>query len=120
MTRFLPVFNGEDDECGTADKGKAGEYRNSPDHRSDGSLSTNDMWGGRFAAGPDEVMAAINVSIGFDRRMAKQDLEGSLAHVRMLEAKGLISPADLSAIQSGLDTIKAEIQEGRFPFRRGL
>ncbi|MBL9009915.1 MAG: argininosuccinate lyase [Alphaproteobacteria bacterium] len=75
------------------------------------------MWGGRFAAGPDEVMAAINVSIGFDRRLAKQDIEGSLAHVRMLEATGLISAADSSAIQGGLDTIATEIREGRFPFR---
>ncbi len=75
------------------------------------------MWGGRFAAGPDEVMAAINVSIGFDRRMAKQDIEGSLAHVRMLEATGLISAEDSSAIQGGLNTIALEIREGRFPFR---
>lgn len=75
------------------------------------------MWGGRFAAGPAEVMAAINVSIGFDRRMAKQDIEGSLAHVRMLEAKGLISAADSSAIQAGLNTIASEIREGTFPFR---
>ncbi len=75
------------------------------------------MWGGRFAAGPAEVMAAINVSIGFDRRMAKQDIEGSLAHVRMLEAKGLISAADSSAIQGGLNTIASELQQGRFPFR---
>ncbi len=75
------------------------------------------MWGGRFAAGPDEVMAAINVSIGFDRRMAKQDIEGSLAHVRMLEAKGMISPADSSAIQDGLSAIASEIREATFPFR---
>ena len=75
------------------------------------------MWGGRFSAGPDEVMAAINVSIGFDRRMAKQDIEGSLAHVRMLEATGLISAEDSSAIQGGLNTIASEIREGRFPFR---
>ncbi|BCW90091.1 Argininosuccinate lyase [Alphaproteobacteria bacterium SO-S41] len=75
------------------------------------------MWGGRFAAGPDEVMAAINVSIGFDRRMAKQDIEGSLAHVRMLEATRLISAEDSSAIQGGLNTIASEIREGRFPFR---
>jgi argininosuccinate lyase len=75
------------------------------------------MWGGRFAAGPDEVMAAINVSIGFDRRMAKQDIEGSLAHVCMLEATGLISAEDSSAIQGGLNTIALEIREGRFPFR---
>ncbi|MFT3810858.1 MAG: argininosuccinate lyase [Micropepsaceae bacterium] len=80
-------------------------------------MSANDMWGGRFAAGPDEVMAAINVSIGFDRRMAKQDIEGSLAHVRMLEAKGLISPADSSAIQEGLSKIASEIRDGTFPFR---
>ena len=75
------------------------------------------MWGGRFAAGPDEVMAAINVSIGFDRRMAKQDIEGSLAHVRMLEAKGLISAEDSSAIQDGLSSIASEIRDGSFPFR---
>ncbi len=75
------------------------------------------MWGGRFAAGPDEVMAAINVSIGFDRRMAKQDIEGSLAHVRMLEAKGMISPEDSSAIQEGLSKIASEIRDGTFPFR---
>jgi argininosuccinate lyase len=75
------------------------------------------MWGGRFAAGPDEVMAAINVSIGFDRRLAKQDIEGSLAHVRMLEATGLFSAEDSSAIQGGLNAVAAEIREGRFPFR---
>jgi len=75
------------------------------------------MWGGRFAAGPDEVMAAINVSIGFDRRMAKQDIEGSLAHVRMLEARGLISADDSSAIQEGLSRIASEIRDGSFPFR---
>jgi len=80
-------------------------------------VSANDMWGGRFAAGPDEVMAAINVSIGFDRRMAKQDIEGSFAHVRMLEAKGLISEADSSAIQDGLAKIASEIRDGTFPFR---
>ncbi len=75
------------------------------------------MWGGRFAAGPDEVMAAINVSIGFDRRMAKQDLEGSLAHVRMLADTGLISPEDARAIEDGLNTIATEIRAERFPFR---
>ena len=80
-------------------------------------MSANDMWGGRFAAGPDEVMAAINVSIGFDRRMAKQDIEGSLAHVRMLEARGMISAADSSAIQEGLSRIASEIRDGTFPFR---
>jgi hypothetical protein len=88
-----------------------------PGHGSLAAVSANDMWGGRFAAGPDDVMAAINVSIGFDRRLAKQDIEGSLAHVRMLEATGLISAEDSSAIQGGLNAVAAEIREGRFPFR---
>ncbi|MCU0911202.1 MAG: argininosuccinate lyase, partial [Rhodobacteraceae bacterium] len=44
----------------------------------------NAMWGGRFAAGPDAIMEAINASIGFDRRLAPQDIRGSQAHAAML------------------------------------
>src|SRR5690606_15881552 len=94
LTRFARLLKGDQSKCSGAGHGTAGERGNSPVHRSTRSLSTNDMWGGRFAAGPDAVMATINVSIGFDRRMAKQDLEGSVAHVRMLSAKGIISSAD--------------------------
>ena len=46
--------------------------------------TANSMWGGRFAAGPDAVMEAINASIDFDRRLAAQDIEASRAHAAML------------------------------------
>ncbi len=62
-------------------------------------------------------MQAINVSIGFDRRLWAQDLAGSKAHAAMLVAQGIISAADGARIQGGLDTIHAEIEAGTFPFR---
>ena len=75
------------------------------------------MWGGRFSAKPAELMQAINVSIGFDRRLASQDLAGSRAHAAMLRNTGVISSQDEAAIQQGLDAIEAEIAAGTFPFR---
>ena len=62
-------------------------------------------------------MQAINVSIGFDRRLWAQDLAGSKAHAAMLVAQGILSAADGALIQGGLDTIRAEIEAGTFPFR---
>ncbi len=75
------------------------------------------MWGGRFTARPDALMQAINVSIGFDRRLAEQDLAGSRAHAAMLRKQGVISSEDEAAIQRGLEEIGREIAECRFPFR---
>ena len=75
------------------------------------------MWGGRFSDKPAELMQAINVSIGFDRRLARQDLEGSRAHAAMLRKAGVISSEDEAAIQGGLAAIGAEIEAGSFPFR---
>ena len=75
------------------------------------------MWGGRFSAKPADLMQAINVSIGFDRRLAGQDLAGSKAHAAMLAAVGAISSEDEAQIQSGLSTIEAEMAAGTFPFR---
>jgi argininosuccinate lyase len=75
------------------------------------------MWGGRFSDKPAELMQAINVSIGFDRRLATQDLEGSRAHAAMLRKAGVISSEDAEAILQGLDLIGREIAEGSFPFR---
>jgi argininosuccinate lyase len=75
------------------------------------------MWGGRFSAKPADLMQAINVSIGFDKRLAPQDLAGSRAHAAMLKAQGVISAEDEAAIQGGLSRIEAEIAEGTFPFR---
>jgi len=74
------------------------------------------MWGGRFAAGPGALMQAINVSIGFDQRLADQDIAGSKAHSDMLAKQGIISAEDRDSIHTGLDEIQAEIQAGTFPF----
>jgi argininosuccinate lyase len=75
------------------------------------------MWGGRFSEKPAELMQAINVSIGFDRRLAAQDLMGSRAHAAMLLKAGVLSSEDEAAIQGGLSAIEAEIAAGTFPFR---
>ncbi len=82
--------------------------------------AANAMWGGRFASGPDAVMEAINASIGFDRRLARQDIEGSRAHAAMLAATGIITDKDARAIREGLLTILSEIEAGEFAFSTAL
>jgi len=82
--------------------------------------SSNAMWGGRFAAGPDAIMEAINASIGFDQRLAAQDIEGSRAHAAMLAAQGIITDNDASAIREGLLTVLSEIEGGTFQFSTAL
>jgi argininosuccinate lyase len=81
---------------------------------------SNAMWGGRFAAGPDAIMEAINASIGFDRRLARQDIEGSRAHAAMLAATGILTNSDAEAIREGLLTVLSEIETGRFAFSTAL
>ncbi len=82
--------------------------------------SSNAMWGGRFAAGPDAIMEAINASIGFDKRMYAQDIAGSRAHAAMLAATGIITDKDAEAIGEGLLTVLSEIESGNFPFSTAL
>jgi argininosuccinate lyase len=82
--------------------------------------SANKMWGGRFAAGPDAIMEAINASIGFDKRLARQDIDGSRAHAAMLAATGIITDSDASAIREGLLTVLSEIEAGTFVFSTAL
>ncbi|KAA5603356.1 argininosuccinate lyase [Blastochloris sulfoviridis] len=81
---------------------------------------SNRMWGGRFASPPAEIMAEINASIGFDKRLHAQDIRGSMAHAAMLAAKGIISAEDAAAIRFGLAAIEAEIDAGTFQFSREL
>ena len=81
---------------------------------------SNKMWGGRFGEGPDRIMEEINASIGFDQRFFAQDIAGSKAHCRMLAEKGIISREDADKIVAGLDAVLAEIESGRFEFRRDL
>ena len=78
------------------------------------------MWGGRFAAGPDAIMEAINASIGFDKRLAKQDIDGSRAHAAMLAAQGILTDSDAKAIREGLLTVLSEIEAGTFQFSTAL
>ncbi|MCC5960932.1 MAG: argininosuccinate lyase [Rhodobacteraceae bacterium] len=85
-----------------------------------GESSANSMWGGRFAAGPHAIMEAINASIGFDQRMAQQDITGSRAHAAMLAATGIIAKQDAQAIDQGLTQVLAEIEGGTFAFSAAL
>ena len=87
---------------------------------SDDTKSANEMWGGRFSAGPDAIMEAINASIGYDQRMARQDIEGSRAHAAMLAATGVITEDDATVIREGLLTVLAEIEAGNFAFSTAL
>ncbi len=82
--------------------------------------SSNAMWGGRFAAGPDAIMEAINASIGFDKRLAAQDIAGSRAHAAMLAAQGILRDSDAEAIREGLLTVLSEIESGSFQFSTAL
>jgi len=68
---------------------------------------SNAMWGGRFAEGPAAVMREINASIPFDKRLWKQDIAGSKAHVAMLGAQGIVSAEDAATIADGLDRVAA-------------
>ena len=78
------------------------------------------MWGGRFAAQPADAMQAINASIDVDKRLWREDIEGSKAHAAMLAQQGIITAEDNAAIQAGLDQIAAEIVEGTFEFKTAL
>ncbi len=73
------------------------------------------MWGGRFGEGPDAVMRAINTSLPFDKRMWRQDIAGSQAHVAMLGAQGILSAADAAAISGGLAAVAAEYEANGVP-----
>ncbi|MEL0014060.1 MAG: argininosuccinate lyase [Rhodospirillales bacterium] len=82
--------------------------------------SANAMWGGRFKGGSSDIMSEINVSIGFDKRLAVQDILGSKAHVTMLAAQGIVSNSDAAEICSGLEQVLAEIEAGNFEFKTDL
>jgi argininosuccinate lyase len=84
------------------------------------TTSANQMWGGRFASGPDAIMTAINASIGFDKRLYAQDIAGSRAHAAMLAATGILVPSDAEAIGEGLLTVLSEIEAGNFAFSTAL
>jgi len=72
------------------------------------------LWSGRFREPVDERVKRFSASVDFDRRLARQDIAGSLAHARMLAAAGIIAKRDLTAIERGLARIRREIEDGGF------
>ena len=73
-------------------------------------------WSGRFGEPVSDLVQRFTASIAFDQRLADFDIEGSLAHARMLLATGIIARSDLAAIEKGLAQIRAEIRAGTFPW----
>ncbi|MBL8527581.1 MAG: argininosuccinate lyase [Burkholderiales bacterium] len=87
-----------------------------PDERLPGPLTPGGTWSGRFAEPLDELTRRYTASVGFDHRLAEFDIQGSLAHARMLEAAGILGAEDRAAIERGLATILAEVRAGTFPW----
>jgi argininosuccinate lyase len=77
-------------------------------------------WSGRFAEPVADFVLRYTASVGFDRRLAAADIEGSLAHAAMLAQVGVLSAADLQAIEGGLAQVRTEIEQGRFAWRLEL
>lgn len=77
-------------------------------------------WSGRFDEPVSELVQRYTASIGFDRRLADYDIQGSLAHARMLYDTGIIDAKDLAAIESGLGRIREEIHRNEFVWRLEL
>jgi argininosuccinate lyase len=98
-------------------KSKSGQRS---DTHSSNKPSANQMWGGRFASGPAAIMEEINASIGFDKKLAPQDIRASKVHAGMLAAQGIITRDDAKKIVAGLDEVQAEIDSGRFKWSRAL
>ena len=71
-------------------------------------------WSGRFSEPVSDLVKRFTASVTFDRRLAEHDIDGSIAHARMLERTGVISAADLADIERGMATIRSEIAAGRF------
>lgn len=80
-------------------------------------MAESKLWGGRFTESTDALVESLNASIHFDKILYRQDICGSIAHARMLESCGLISPEDLVAIESGLQSIFATMKRGEFVWR---
>lgn len=83
-------------------------------------MSTNQSWGGRFAEGPREAVAAYTDSQTYDRALYAQDIRASQAHARMLGRQGIITPQEAETLVRGLDAVKKEIEDGSFVWKPAL
>jgi argininosuccinate lyase len=87
-------------------------------YEEDGNV-TNEAWGGRFDEGLDELAARFSQSVDVDRRLAPQDVRGSIAHVRMLAAQGIVPADDAAKIEAGLTALADEVEAGAFEWDPG-
>jgi argininosuccinate lyase len=78
---------------------------------------SNKMWGGRFEQKPSNLMQEINQSITFDKKLYKQDIQGSTAHAKMLAKIGILTKSEAEKIIDGLEKVKKEIESGKFNFK---
>ncbi len=76
--------------------------------------TANQQWGGRFSEGTDEFVQEFTASVNFDKRMFRQDIEGSRAHAKMLQKVSVLTFEDLEKILTGLDEIEKEIESDKF------
>lgn len=72
------------------------------------------LWGGRFASGPADALAALSLSTHFDWRLARHDIAGSRAHARVLRRAGLLDDGELSGMIAALDALEADVVSGEF------
>jgi len=80
----------------------------------DGGASAANTWSGRFSEPVDELVKRYTASVGFDHRLAEFDIQGSLAHARMLHEVGVLSATDLADIEGGMQRLLQDIRAGRF------
>lgn len=74
------------------------------------------LWGGRFEKDMDDIVKEFNASIGFDKRMYNEDIDGSIAHVTMLAEQGIVTLAEAEQIVTGLEKIREKIKSGEIVF----
>ena len=71
------------------------------------------LWGGRFTKETDKLVYNFNASISFDQKFYKQDIKGSMAHVKMLAKQGILTEEERDQILEGLDSILADVESGK-------
>jgi argininosuccinate lyase len=82
--------------------------------------ATNASWGGRFNEPVDDFVARFTASVDFDQRLAQQDIQGSIAHAKMLTKVGVLTANELEQIIQGLGQISEEIETGEFSWSQTL
>lgn len=80
-------------------------------------MSNSKLWGGRFEKGPDSLVEEYTESISFDRALYRQDIEGSMAHARMLAKQGVIAESEADELCRGLLAVRAEMESGSFDWK---